>query len=54
MKKEKILIILASGIGNSILFGPTLKALRKNKPDAQIDIFAYKKAFAEPFKMQWR
>jgi len=47
--RKKILIILASGIGNSILFGPTLKALRDNMPEAQIDIFAYKKIFASPF-----
>lgn len=46
----KILIILASGIGNSILFSPTLKELRKNHKNAKIDIFAYKKQFAEPFK----
>src|SRR3989344_5606965 len=46
----KILIILASGIGNSILFSPTLKQLRKSLPNAQIDLFAYKPAFAEPFK----
>ena len=46
----KVLIALASGIGNSILFSPTLTALRKNYPKAKIDIFAYKAAFAEPFK----
>jgi len=45
----KILIVLASGIGNSILFGPTLKALRKNFDNAKIDIFSYKPSFAEPF-----
>jgi len=45
----RILIILASGIGNSILFGPTLKAIRNNLKDAVIDVFAYKKVFAEPF-----
>jgi ADP-heptose:LPS heptosyltransferase len=45
----KILILLASGIGNSIMFSPTLSELKKNYPDSQIDIFAYKKAFAEPF-----
>lgn len=46
----KILVILASGIGNSILFSPTLISLRKNYPNSQIDIFAYKPQFAEPFK----
>ena len=45
----KILVILASGIGNSILFGPTLKEIRKNHPQARIDLFVTKKAFAEPF-----
>ena len=45
----KILILLASGIGNSILFSPTLKELRKKYPNSKIDIFAYKKPFAEPF-----
>lgn len=44
---KKILVILASGIGNSILFGPTLKQLNLN--DYEIDVFAYKKQFAEPF-----
>jgi ADP-heptose:LPS heptosyltransferase len=46
----KILVILASGIGNTILFGPTLKALREGMPDARIDVFAYKPSFAEPFR----
>jgi ADP-heptose:LPS heptosyltransferase len=45
----RILIILASGIGNSILFSPTLVAIRKNFINAEIDVFAYKKSFAEPF-----
>jgi ADP-heptose:LPS heptosyltransferase len=46
----KILVILASGIGNSILFGPTLITLRKNFPKAKIDIFSYKPQYSEPFK----
>jgi heptosyltransferase II len=46
----KILVILASGIGNSIMFSPVLSALRKKYPDARIDAFAYKSLFAEPFK----
>lgn len=46
----KILIILASGIGNSILFSPTLRELRKNFPQVIIDIIAYKNPFVEPFK----
>ncbi len=45
----RILVILASGIGNSILFSPALLSLRKAYPKACIDIFARKKAFAEPF-----
>jgi heptosyltransferase-2 len=45
----KILIILASGIGNSILFGPTLRQLKSQLPDTQIDLMAYRPAFAEPF-----
>lgn len=31
------------------MFSPTLVELRKNFPDSKIDIFAYKKQFAEPF-----
>jgi heptosyltransferase-2 len=45
----KILVILASGIGNSVLFGPALKILRKNYNDAEIDIFSFKESFAAPF-----
>jgi len=45
----KILVTLVSGIGNSILFGPTLKALREGFPDARIDAFAYLPQFAAPF-----
>ncbi len=46
----RILIILASGIGNSILFSPTLRELRKKYPLSEIDLYAYKESFAEPFK----
>ena len=46
----KILVILASGIGNSILFSPVISALKKNHPHSQIDIFAYNYVFAEPFR----
>lgn len=45
----KILVILGSGIGNSILFSPTLSAIRKTYSNAQIDLLAYKPAFAAPF-----
>ena len=46
----KILIISGSGIGNSIMFGPALKALRRKFPSAKIDLYVYKKSFAEPFR----
>lgn len=46
----KILVILASGIGNSILFGPALRDIRKHLPDSRIDVFAYRQAFGEPFR----
>ncbi len=45
----KIVVILGSGIGNSILFSPTLVALRRGLPDARIDVLAHKASFAEPF-----
>lgn len=45
----KILVILASGIGNSILFGPALKIIRNNYQEAEIDIFSFKESFAAPF-----
>ncbi len=51
MRSEiKILVVLASGIGNSILFSPAMRNLRENFPKAQIDIFAPKPQFAEPFR----
>jgi len=46
----KILVILASGIGNTVLFTPTLICLRKNFPDSKIDLFSHKNAFTEPIK----
>lgn len=45
----KILVILASGIGNSVLFGPSLKIIRENYQEAEIDIFSFKESFAAPF-----
>ncbi len=44
-----ILVILASGIGNSILFGPTLRALRNGRPEARIDAYLYRESFGAPF-----
>jgi len=46
----KILVILASGIGNSIMFSPTLKKLRRSFPKAKIDLFTNKVQFVEPFR----
>jgi heptosyltransferase-2 len=45
----KILVILASGIGNSILFGPALRAIREKDSSWEIHAFAYLPAFASPF-----
>ena len=45
----KILVILASGIGNSILFGPTLKAIKEGIPDSEVHVFAYFPVLAGPF-----
>jgi len=46
----KILIILASGIGNSILFSPALMILKKEFPKSRIDLFTQNPLFIEPFK----
>lgn len=48
MKPKKILVICASGIGNTILFTPTLKALREKLPKAKIIFLVTKPGFAEP------
>jgi len=50
MKSKKILVICASGIGNTILFTPTLKALRENFPHAKITFLVTKQIFAEPVR----
>ena len=50
MKNKKILIICASGIGNTILFTPTLNAIRENFPKSKITLFVTKSVFAEPIK----
>src|SRR4030065_2294851 len=36
----KILIIALSGIGDALMFTPALKLLRKNLPNAEIDVLA--------------
>lgn len=45
-----ILLIFAGGIGNTILFGPTLRRLRDACPRARIDAYVYRSAFADPFR----
>ncbi len=43
----KILIISLSGIGNTILFTPTLKELRRHFPKSEIDLLVLKERFSE-------
>ena len=50
MKSEKIIIIAVSGIGNAILFTPTLVNLRKKFPKSRIVIFSRNKAIADIFE----
>lgn len=50
MKPKKILIICASGIGNTILFTPTLKALKEALPKAKITFLVTKSVFSEPIR----
>lgn len=50
MKIKKILVICASGIGNTILFTPTLRGLRKGLPKAKVTLLVTKSVFAEPIK----
>lgn len=50
MKDKKILVICASGIGNTILFTPTLRTLRKGLPRAKITLLVTKSVFAEPVR----
>lgn len=46
----KIIIFCLSGIGNTILFTPVLRALRESYPNAQTILLAAKAAFAEPVR----
>jgi len=50
MKTNKIIILCLSAIGNTILFTPTLKVLRKRFPKARIDMLVREKTFAEVLK----
>jgi len=47
LRNKKILVICASGIGNTILFTPTLETLRK-EIKVKITLFVTKQEFAEP------
>ncbi len=45
--KLKIIIFCLSGIGNTILFTPALRILRKNLPKAEITLLVKEKSYAE-------
>ena len=44
---KKIIVLCLSAIGNTILFTPALRILRRNYQDAQIDMLVREKSFAE-------
>ena len=46
-KPEKILIVFLSGIGNFILFSPTLRAIRSKFPEAEIILLAKQKVITD-------
>lgn len=46
--KKKFLIITASGMGCTVMFTPTLRALRQRFPDAHITILGISKIFVAP------
>jgi ADP-heptose:LPS heptosyltransferase len=46
----KILIIHTFGLGDMIMFTPTLKLLQEYYPDAEIDIVIFQKAAAQPIE----
>ena len=46
----KIIVFCLSGIGNTILFTPTLRVLCENLPQAEITLLVAKEAFAEPVR----
>ncbi len=47
IQKKRILVISLSGIGNTLLAMPFLKALRQIKPDAEIFFLGYNKAITQ-------
>lgn len=47
---KKILIISASGMGCTVMFTPTLKAIRDAFPDAKISFLGINKSFVEPVR----
>lgn len=47
---QRILILGSIGIGNLLLFSPSLRVIREFFPDAHIAIIVLKKAFAELYK----
>ena len=50
MKTNKIIILCLSAIGNTILFTPTLRVLRKRFPKSRIDMLVREKIFGEVLK----
>lgn len=49
-KPNRILCVSVSGIGNTILFTPALRALRRHFPAAQIDLLVWSEAMAAPIE----
>ena len=47
MRNKKILVVSLSGIGNTILFTPFLNSLRKNYPQAEIDLLTLNQGMAD-------
>ena len=45
---KKILAVSLSGIGNTILFTPFLRSLRRHFPEARIDLLTWSRAMAAP------
>lgn len=50
MKTDRIIILCLSAIGNTILFTPTLRVLRKKFPKSRIDMLVRESSFAEVLK----
>ena len=49
-KLMKVLTITMAGLGNAIMFGPTLKALREKYPKAEITLLVRLPISAVPFQ----